>query len=100
MKHLYIKDLNFRRKYLQLEKQKKTLKFLFQNLQLDSQTRLLLQKKLEKMTKKSSITKLRNRCSLTHRGRGVFVKKFKLSRNKLRELLSFGLVPGYNKATW
>lgn len=100
MKHLFIKDINFRKKYLQIEKRKKILKFLFRNLQLNSQTRLFLQKQLEKLKKKSSQTKIRNRCSLTYRGRGIFVKKFKLSRNKLRELLSFGLVPGYQKAIW
>jgi small subunit ribosomal protein S14 len=43
--------------------------------------------------------RLRNRCQLTGRPRGVF-RKFGLSRNKLREIAFRGEVPGMTKASW
>ncbi|TMG98599.1 MAG: 30S ribosomal protein S14 [Betaproteobacteria bacterium] len=44
-------------------------------------------------------TRLRNRCSLTGRPRGVF-SKFGLGRNKLREYAMRGEIPGIVKASW
>ncbi len=39
------------------------------------------------------------RCKITNRGRGTF-QHFHISRVLLRELMSFGIVPGYKKAVW
>jgi len=55
--------------------------------------------KLQKLPRDSSPTRLRNRCALTGRPRGVY-RKFKLGRNKLRELAMRGEVPGVIKASW
>ena len=57
------------------------------------------QKKLQKLPRDSSPVRLRNRCALTGRPRGVF-RKFGLARNKLRELALRGEVPGVIKASW
>ena len=43
--------------------------------------------------------RLRNRCALTGRPRGVF-RKFGLGRNKLREIAMRGEIPGMIKASW
>ena len=43
--------------------------------------------------------RLRNRCALTGRPRGVY-RKFGLGRNKLRDLALRGEVPGVIKASW
>jgi small subunit ribosomal protein S14 len=43
--------------------------------------------------------RLRNRCSLTGRPRGVF-RKFGLGRSKLREIAMRGEIPGVIKASW
>ena len=40
-----------------------------------------------------------SRCLLTNRSRGVS-KKFNLSRFILRDLMQFGLIPGYSKSVW
>ena len=45
------------------------------------------------------LTRLRNRCALTGRGRGTF-KMFGLGRNKIRELAFKGDIPGVVKASW
>ena len=44
-------------------------------------------------------TRVRNRCSLTGRPRGVY-SKFGLGRNKLREYAMRGEIPGIVKASW
>jgi small subunit ribosomal protein S14 len=55
--------------------------------------------KLQKLPRDASPTRLRNRCAITGRPRGVY-RKFGLGRNKLRELALRGEVPGVIKASW
>ncbi len=55
--------------------------------------------KLQALPRNASPTRLRNRCKLTGRPRGVF-RKFGLCRNKIRELAMQGEVPGVVKASW
>ena len=55
--------------------------------------------KLQKMPRDASPVRLRNRCALTGRPRGVY-RKFGLGRNKLRDLAMKGEVPGIIKASW
>jgi small subunit ribosomal protein S14 len=54
---------------------------------------------LQKLPRNASPTRLRNRCALTGRPRGVY-RKFGLGRTKLRELAMRGEVPGIIKASW
>ena len=54
---------------------------------------------LQSFPRNSSPVRLRNRCALTGRPRGVF-RKFKLSRMKLREIAMRGDVPGIAKSSW
>jgi small subunit ribosomal protein S14 len=54
---------------------------------------------LNKMSRNSSPVRLRSRCQLTGRSRGV-LKKFKLSRLCFREMANNGLIPGVVKASW
>ena len=55
--------------------------------------------KLQRLPRNSSPVRLRNRCALTGRPRGVF-RKFGLGRNKLREIAMRGEIPGVTKASW
>ena len=55
--------------------------------------------KLQQLPRDSSATRLRNRCALTGRPRGVF-SKFGLGRNKLRDIAMRGEIPGLIKASW
>ena len=54
---------------------------------------------LNKMPRDSSPVRLRNRCQLTGRPRGVY-RKFKISRLTFRELASHGMIPGVTKSSW
>ncbi|MCI0749122.1 MAG: 30S ribosomal protein S14 [Nevskiales bacterium] len=54
---------------------------------------------LQKLPRDSSRSRIRNRCQITGRSRGVY-RKFGLSRHKLREAATRGEVPGLTKASW
>lgn len=69
------------------------------NLNLSEEDRQAARIALNKMPRDSSKTRLRSRCQLTGRARGV-LRKFKLSRLTFREMASFGLIPGVHKASW
>ncbi len=61
--------------------------------------RIKLQNKLNDLPRNSSHIRVRNRCKLTGRTRGVY-RKFGLSRIKLRELTMLGSLPGVVKSSW
>jgi small subunit ribosomal protein S14 len=55
--------------------------------------------KIQALPRDASPVRLRNRCKLTGRPRGVF-RKFGLGRSKLRDFVMRGEVPGMTKASW
>ncbi len=61
--------------------------------------KVVAREKLQKLPRNASPVRLRNRCALTGRPRGVF-KKFGLARSKLREIAMRGEIPGVIKASW
>lgn len=61
--------------------------------------RFAAQIKLAELPRNGNPTRIRNRCELTGRPRGVY-RKFRLSRIALRELGSQGLIPGLVKSSW
>jgi small subunit ribosomal protein S14 len=66
---------------------------------LSGEDRLKASFQLAKLPRNSSAIRVRNRCSLTGRPRGVY-RKFRLSRIALRALASEGQIPGMTKASW
>jgi small subunit ribosomal protein S14 len=75
------------------------LKSIIMNRNLDAAQRFSAQLKLAAMPRTSSATRIRNRCMVTGRARGVY-RKFNISRIMLREMAAEGLVPGVRKASW
>lgn len=69
------------------------------NMSLSEEERFTARQKLQAMPRNSSPVRLRNRCALTGRPRGVF-SKFGLGRTKLREYAMRGEIPGVVKASW
>lgn len=55
--------------------------------------------KLAELPRNSSATRLHNRCQLTGRPHAYY-RKLKLSRIMLRDLASFGQIPGMVKSSW
>jgi small subunit ribosomal protein S14 len=54
---------------------------------------------LQALPRNASPSRLRNRCAITGRSRGVY-RKFGLARVKIREVASRGEIPGLAKASW
>jgi len=101
MSKLCMKERNKKRKSLNDSKRAKRaeLKAVIMNRDLPLEERFAATQKLAQMPRNSSRVRQRNRCELTGRGRGYY-RKFRLCRNKLRELGSFGQIPGLVKASW
>ena len=55
--------------------------------------------KLAALPRNSAPTRVRSRCEISGRPRGVY-KKLKMSRIALRDYGSKGLIPGLTKASW
>ncbi len=69
------------------------------NQKLSPEDRYEARLKLQKLPRDASPVRLRNRCALTGRPRGVY-RKFGLGRSKLRDLAMRGEIPGVIKASW
>ena len=63
------------------------------------ETRYAARLKIQGLPRNSNKNRIRNRCALTGRPRGVY-SKFGLGRNKLREFAMRGEIPGIVKASW
>ena len=75
------------------------LKAIVVNPKSSYEEKMEAQAKLQKLPRDSSASRLRTRCELSGRPRGVY-RKFGLGRNKLREATMRGDVPGLRKASW
>ena len=69
------------------------------NIKLSEEERYAARQKLQALPRDASPVRLRNRCALTGRPRGVF-SKFGLGRSKLRDFAMRGEIPGVIKASW
>lgn len=75
------------------------LKAIRNNKSITLEERFEAQANLSQLPRNSSRTRVRNRCLLSGRGRGVY-KKFNLSRIWFRKLASECKLPGVIKASW
>jgi small subunit ribosomal protein S14 len=77
----------------------KALRAMALDPKLSDEERDAARSKLQKLPRNGNPNRVRNRCELTGRSRGVY-RDFKLCRNKFRELALQGLIPGVTKASW
>lgn len=104
MYYLKIKDFKIRKKFKKFESKLLLKKFLYNNLlsyfyfaknnQLYSSVCFQILKKKRKRINNKFV----NRCILTNRSKSI--RSLKISRLKARELMSFGIIPGFKKAIW
>ena len=78
---------------------RKELLAIANNAKLSVEERYVAREKLQKLPRDASPVRLRNRCALTGRPRGVY-RKFGLARGKLRLIALHGEIPGVIKASW
>lgn len=105
-----IKDIKIRKLFFKVEKLKKINKFVFTYLFNKSffsnsnffpfRNRFFLHflKNKQNFSKRSKV-KITNRCVLNNRNRSIY-RPFGISRIVIRNLLHFGVLPGYSKAVW
>jgi ribosomal protein S14 len=99
VKSLLKKDYK-RRKIVEIFEMKRIrYKSIVTNLSLSPTLRNIIQTKLNKLPRQSSITQIKNRCILSGRGRGVY-KFCKLSRILMRDLIGKSRLPGITKLSW
>lgn len=89
-----------RQKIVHKYKERRSALFaVINNLSFSDDERVAARISLQKLPRDSSPVRLRNRCTLTGRPRGVY-SKFGLGRGKLRDLAMSGKIPGIIKASW
>lgn len=76
-----------------------SLKAMAKDESLSPEERFSARLKLAQLPRNSSPDRWRLRCELTGRPRGNY-RKFRLSRISLRDLASFGQIPGMIKSSW
>ena len=99
MNNAALKDGNLRTLVARSEQQRILYKAILQDRSLPQPLRYEFMLKLNKVSKKSSAVRTKNRCVLSGRGKGV-LRAFKCSRIVLRELVSNGEIVGLTKSSW
>ena len=84
---------------LKFENKRRKLKEIIMNKKISLEERFKAQMKLSKLPRNSSKIRIKNRCEITGRSRGVY-RKLKISRITLRQLSLEGKVPGMVKSSW
>ena len=82
----------------QYAKKRETLKAQM-SVNATPEERIDAMKKLAKLPRNANPTRLRNRCSVTGRSRGVS-RLFGLCRQQVRTMASEGKLPGVRKSSW
>ena len=101
MSKLALINRNEKRKKLvkKFAKKRMALQSIVDDQKASEEVRFQARLKIQALPRNANPTRVRNRCSLTGRPRGVF-SKFGLGRNKLREYAMRGEIPGIVKASW
>jgi small subunit ribosomal protein S14 len=92
MKAKWERDRQRRVVVQEYEGRRKALKGLIKNEIISEEVRICAKEELEKLPRDSSAVRVRNRCVVSGRGRGVY-RKLKVSRIVLRKM-------GLEKASW
>lgn len=99
MSNLQTRDCARRLVVARYELQRLQYRAMIQDRNLPLSVRLEWVCKLAKLNRNSSKTRIRNRCTVTGRGRSV-LSQFRVSRIVFRELALRGLIPGITKSSW
>lgn len=91
-----LKRINMVKKYAA---KRQELKEIIRNPKTSFEDRQAAQLKLQSLPRNASPSRVQRRCQMTGRPHAVY-RKFGLSRNKLREQVMAGNVPGVRKASW
>ena len=93
------KDKQRRQLFQSNELKRRQYNLIIENLALPAEVRAQAVILLNNLPRSSSPVRLRNRCALTGRSRGV-LRKWRMSRVSFRELASQGALLGVSKSSW
>ena len=93
------RDLKRRKLYSKYKGKREKLLAIAKDKSLSAEERFEARLKLSQLPRNSSKNRIRNRCLITGRPRGVY-RKFGLSRIAFRELAAVGQIPGITKSSW
>ncbi|MEO8766979.1 MAG: 30S ribosomal protein S14 [Nitrosospira sp.] len=93
------RDLKRRETVKKFATRRAELFIIINNAKMSDEERHSARIKLQMLPRNASPVRLRNRCALTGRPRGVY-SKFGLGRSKLRDIAMSGQIPGMTKASW
>lgn len=93
------KNINQRYLFNHFEKKRLVLKIISKNLNLNQKIRFQIKEKWFYFNNNSSITRIKNICTLTGRSKSIY-RLFKISRIQLRNLASKAYLPGISKYNW
>ena len=96
---LVLRDQKRRKTVAKFKAKRTALIEIIEDSRASDEAREEARAKLQRLPRDASPVRLRNRCALTGRPRGVY-SKFGLGRNKLRDLALKGEIPGVIKASW
>jgi len=82
-----------------MKKKRNSIRKLRNNKSISIEERFETQMILSKIPRNSNKVRIKNRCILSGRGRGIY-RKFKLSRICIRKLASECKLPGVTKSSW
>ncbi len=99
MKYLSLKDKRRRVLYASYEESRVFLKALIKNIFLVGKLRMAAYKTFFLFPRDASITRIKNRCIMTNRGRGIY-SKFGLSRLMFRKYVWKGKLIGVKNSSW
>ena len=99
MERRNLKDAQKREIFARLEHTRIMLRALLKDRSLPQSVRFQMSMELNTLPRKSTKTKINNRCVNTGRAKGVY-RLFKCSRICMRELVAMGALPGVKKASW
>lgn len=94
-----IKDNAKRQAFAETELEQLALKNIARNTLLPTKVRMQAQLQLASMPNYTKISQIRNRCLLTGSGRAV-VGQVGLNRNKFRDMVLRGEIPGFTGGNW
>ena len=98
-KSLTNRDLKRRATVKKYAARRAELLSIINNSKASDEVRMEARERFQQLPRNSSPVRLRNRCALTGRPRGVY-SKFGLARSKLRDIAMRGEIPGITKASW
>ena len=98
-KSMIVKNLRRRQISERYKSKRLELKKILKDPNASQKEKAVARIKIEKMPRDSNPNRIRNRCVVTGRPRGVY-RKFGLSRITFREMALKGEIPGITKASW